>query len=109
MHTIDIEANGEATGKKPASIKSTTTTTVSVPPIMTDHGQFNMCPKLDEVPVIEPLICKHIANERLTSLVFRDDCFVVSTQDGYVYTWARPVKVMKNRNIYKQLFTIYRE
>lgn len=51
---------------------------------------FNICPKLDEVPLIEPLICKRIANERLSSIVFRDDCFVVASQDGFVYTWARP-------------------
>jgi hypothetical protein len=50
-----------------------------------------LCPKLDEIPIIEPLICKRIANERLNSIVFKEDCFMVSTQDGYVFTWARPV------------------
>lgn len=64
-----------------------------VAPIMQDCGQFNQCPKLDEVALIEPLICKRIANERLTSLQFRHDCFVVATQDGFVYTWSRPIKV----------------
>lgn len=52
---------------------------------------FNLCPKLDEVPIIEPLICKRISNERLTSLVFRKDGFVVSSQDGLVAIWSRPV------------------
>jgi len=54
---------------------------------------FNICPKLDEVQIIEPLICKRIAKERLTSLVFKKDCFIVSTIDGFINTWARPSKV----------------
>ena len=52
----------------------------------------SICPRLDEVPLLEPLICKKIAHERLTSLVFRDDCFVTACQEGYVCTWARPGK-----------------
>ncbi|KAK7793633.1 hypothetical protein R5R35_004862 [Gryllus longicercus] len=51
------------------------------------------CPRFDECPVLEPLICKKIAHERLTALVFREDCFVTACQDGYVYTWARPGKM----------------
>lgn len=54
---------------------------------------FNICPKLDEIQIIEPLICKRIAKERLTSLVFKKDCFIVSTIDGFINTWARPSKV----------------
>ena len=52
------------------------------------------CPRFDECPVLEPLICKKIAHERLTALVFREDCFVTACQDGYVYTWARPGKMV---------------
>lgn len=48
------------------------------------------CPRLDECPILEPLVCKKIAQERLTSLVFRPDCIITACQDGYVYTWARP-------------------
>ena len=57
------------------------------------NNYFNICPKLDEVQIIEPLICKRIAKERLTSLVFKKDCFIVSTIDGFINTWARPSKV----------------
>lgn len=49
------------------------------------------CPRYDECPVLEPLICKKIAHERLTALIFREDAFVTACQDGFVYTWARPV------------------
>nr|XP_023013817.1 WD repeat-containing protein 20 [Leptinotarsa decemlineata] len=48
------------------------------------------CPRLEECPILEPLVCKKIAHERLTSLVFRPDCIITACQDGYVYTWARP-------------------
>ncbi|XP_041354385.1 WD repeat-containing protein 20-like isoform X2 [Gigantopelta aegis] len=48
------------------------------------------CPRLDEVPVLEPVICKRVAHERLTSLVFREECIVTACQEGLVYTWARP-------------------
>lgn len=48
------------------------------------------CPRLDECPILEPLVCKKIAHERLTSLLFCPDCVITACQDGYVYTWARP-------------------
>jgi WD repeat-containing protein 20 len=68
-----------------------TKTTSSFQTNNNNNSSFNLCPKLDEIPIIEPLICKRIANERLNSIVFKEDCFMVSTQDGYVFTWARPV------------------
>ena len=52
------------------------------------------CPRINEVPLIEPLVTKKVAQERLTALVFREECFVTACQDGYVCTWARPGKVV---------------
>ena len=52
------------------------------------------CPRFDQCPVIEPLVCEKIAQERLTALVFREDCFVTACQDGCIYTWARPNKAV---------------
>ncbi|XP_077995845.1 WD repeat-containing protein 20-like [Glandiceps talaboti] len=52
-----------------------------------------MCPRLDEIPMLEALVVKKIAHERLTALVFREDCIVTSCQEGFVCTWARPGKV----------------
>ncbi|KAI0223358.1 WD repeat-containing protein 20, partial [Lamellibrachia satsuma] len=51
------------------------------------------CPRLDDVLLLEPLVCKKVAHERLTALVFHEDCMVAACQEGYVYTWARPGKV----------------
>ncbi|KAK7506868.1 hypothetical protein BaRGS_00001719 [Batillaria attramentaria] len=51
------------------------------------------CPRLEEVPMLEPLVCKKVAHERLTSIVFREECIVTACQEGLVYTWARPGSV----------------
>lgn len=52
------------------------------------------CPRMDEVPILEPMVCKKIAQERLTDLVFKEECVVTACQEGYVCTWARPGKVV---------------
>jgi len=54
------------------------------------------CPCLRDIPLLEPLICKKVATERLTAIVFREDCFVVACQEGFVSTWARPSTLMRN-------------
>jgi len=48
------------------------------------------CPRIDDVPIIEPLVNKKISHERLTALVFKEECLVTACQDGYICTWARP-------------------
>lgn len=69
-----------------------------------------ICPKMNEVPLIEPTICKKISFERLTSLVFCRGGFITSCQDGYVFSWARPSRVSffiddSNLIIYVRLMT----
>ena len=54
------------------------------------------CPRIHDVPIIEPLVVKKIAHERLTALVFREECLVTACQDGYVCTWARPGRVVSD-------------
>lgn len=54
----------------------------------------SLCPHMEEVPVLEPLVCKKIANERLTVLIFLEDCLVTACQEGFICTWARPGKVV---------------
>uniref|UniRef100_I3IWQ7 WD repeat domain 20 n=1 Tax=Oreochromis niloticus TaxID=8128 RepID=I3IWQ7_ORENI len=51
-----------------------------------------LCPRMEEVPLLEPLVCKKIAHERLTVLIFLEDCLVTACQEGFVCTWARPGK-----------------
>ncbi|KAG5846976.1 hypothetical protein ANANG_G00120690 [Anguilla anguilla] len=52
-----------------------------------------LCPRMEDVPLLEPLICKKIAHERLTVLIFLEDCIVTACQEGFICTWARPGKV----------------
>lgn len=63
-----------------------------------------VCPRMDEVTVIEPLICKKIAHERLTGLEFREDCVVTACQEGFILTWARPGKVVFLFSIRSEVF-----
>uniref|UniRef100_A0A3P8UHM7 WD repeat-containing protein 20 n=1 Tax=Cynoglossus semilaevis TaxID=244447 RepID=A0A3P8UHM7_CYNSE len=58
-----------------------------------------LCPRMDEVPLLEPLVCKKIAHERLTVLIFLEDCLVTACQEGFVCTWARPGKVVSDRPV----------
>ncbi|XP_015196284.2 WD repeat-containing protein 20 [Lepisosteus oculatus] len=51
-----------------------------------------LCPRMNEVPLLEPLVCKKIAHERLTVLMFMDDCIITACQEGLICTWARPGK-----------------
>ncbi|XP_023668639.1 WD repeat-containing protein 20 [Paramormyrops kingsleyae] len=51
-----------------------------------------LCPCMEDVPLLEPLICKKIAHERLTVLIFLEDCLVTACQEGFICTWARPGK-----------------
>ena len=63
-------------------------------------GTFETCnsddiaPKMDEVNHIEPLLAKKISHERLTALVFREDCIVTACQEGFIHTWSRPDTVL---------------
>ena len=56
----------------------------------------DLCPRLDECPLLEPMVCKKIGHERLTGLMFREDCVVTACQDGCVLTWCRPGKQVSN-------------
>uniref|UniRef100_A0A3B3U999 WD repeat-containing protein 20 n=1 Tax=Poecilia latipinna TaxID=48699 RepID=A0A3B3U999_9TELE len=57
-----------------------------------------LCPRMEEVPLLEPLVCKKIAHERLTVLIFLEDCLVTACQEGFICTWARPGKVGLSQN-----------
>ncbi|KAG7483990.1 hypothetical protein MATL_G00044170 [Megalops atlanticus] len=51
-----------------------------------------LCPRMTDVPLLEPLVCKKIAHERLTVLMFMSDCIITACQEGFICTWARPGK-----------------
>ncbi|XP_060799349.1 WD repeat-containing protein 20 isoform X1 [Neoarius graeffei] len=61
-----------------------------------------LCPRMNEVPLLEPLVCKKIAHERLTVLVFMDDCIITACQEGLICTWARPGKMHSSQPLSTQ-------
>lgn len=67
------------------------------------------CPRIHDVPIIEPLVMKKIAHERLTALVFREECLVTACQDGYVCTWARPGRVVRNKLLFCMILEMFLE
>uniref|UniRef100_A0A914MXU1 WD_REPEATS_REGION domain-containing protein n=1 Tax=Meloidogyne incognita TaxID=6306 RepID=A0A914MXU1_MELIC len=48
------------------------------------------CPRIEEIPIIEPILCKKVSNGRLGSLHFREDCIVTTCQEDYICIWIRP-------------------
>lgn len=59
-------------------------------------GNFETCcsddiaPKMHEVNHVEPLVAEKISQERLSAIVFREDCFLTACQEGFIHTWKRP-------------------
>lgn len=102
--TTTTQNNGSGVGDKTSGgSNATNSTSNSVSGSLTGNKKLNnctddpmrligtaRCPRFDECPVLEPLVCKKLAHERLTELVFREDCFVTACQEGGIYTWARP-------------------
>ncbi|KAG3292919.1 hypothetical protein H1C71_014375, partial [Ictidomys tridecemlineatus] len=57
-----------------------------------------LCPPREDVSLLEPLICKKIAHERLTVLIFLEDC-IVNCLSGGIYlhmekAWSSGDKVL---------------
>ncbi|EDV23652.1 uncharacterized protein TRIADDRAFT_26155 [Trichoplax adhaerens] len=48
------------------------------------------CPSITEIPLIEPIVARKIAHERVTSLAFTEDCITCASQDGQITIWIRP-------------------
>lgn len=52
----------------------------------------NLCPKLDDIQVIEPILSEFIAHERLNGIYFGENYFLTSSQDGIITVWEKPHK-----------------
>ena len=75
---------------------------IVTPPISTQrrcvNNHFESCQsddialKMDEVNLVEPLVSKKICQERLTDIVFREECLLTAGCDGLVSVWSRPGK-----------------
>ncbi|NXO46634.1 DMWD protein, partial [Locustella ochotensis] len=49
-----------------------------------------LCPRLPPPPLLEPLVCKKIAQPPPPVLLFLEDCIVTAPPPGLICTWARP-------------------
>ena len=54
----------------------------------------HLCPKLDEIQVIEPIVTELIAHERLNGIYFGENYFLTSSQDGIIAIWEKPQKFL---------------
>ncbi|CAF4253161.1 unnamed protein product, partial [Adineta steineri] len=54
----------------------------------------NLCPKLDDIQVIEPIITEFIAHERLNGIYFGENYLLTSSQDGIIAIWEKPQKLL---------------
>lgn len=89
--------------KRPFGQKSSDKTSSSVNGLANDTNKLvedplkllgsSICPRMSDIPILEPSICKKISFERLTSLIFCQGGFITSCQDGFVFSWARPSRV----------------
>ena len=50
----------------------------------------HICPRMNETENLDPLVAKKISNDRISSLVFREDCIVTATFEGFINVWERP-------------------
>jgi len=50
----------------------------------------NLCPRLDDIQVIEPIVTEFISHERLNGIYFGENCLLTSSQDGIITIWEKP-------------------
>ena len=59
----------------------------------------NLCPKLDDIQVIEPIIAEFIAHERLNGIYFGENYLLTSSQDGIITIWEKPQKLLNTNTV----------
>ncbi|CAF4733423.1 unnamed protein product, partial [Rotaria socialis] len=105
-----------ANGSKPATAPSLTNTTVS-----NDSGQSSLsssanntlslrrtnfdltkttfgtslCPRLDDIQIIEPIVAEFISHERINGIYFGENCLFTSSQDGIITIWEKPHNILQ--------------
>lgn len=109
---IPLFSNGSSTTKSISSKNSTTSddTNQSLLSALTNNNNSssrqsnfdltkntfgtNLCPKLEDIQMIEPIITEFISNERLNGIYFGENYLITSSQDGFITIWEKPQKLL---------------
>lgn len=59
----------------------------------------NLCPKLDDIQVIEPILTEFISHERLNGIFFGENFLITSSQDGIISIWEKPPEILQNNSV----------
>jgi hypothetical protein len=61
----------------------------------------NLCPRLDDIQVIEPIVTEFISHERLNGIYFGENCLLTSSQDGIITIWEKPLRILQTNLVCK--------
>jgi hypothetical protein len=64
----------------------------------------NLCPRLDEIQMIEPIVTELISNERLNGIYFGENYFLTSSQDGIITIWEKPPQIIPVSYLFNRIF-----
>lgn len=59
----------------------------------------SLCPRLDQIQVIEPIITELISHERLNGIHFGENSLITSSQDGVITIWEKPSRILLNHAV----------
>ncbi|CAF4346102.1 unnamed protein product [Rotaria magnacalcarata] len=55
----------------------------------------SLCPRLDDIQIIEPIVAVFISHERINGIYFGENCFFTSSQDGIITIWEKPQTILQ--------------
>ncbi|CAF4585518.1 unnamed protein product [Rotaria sp. Silwood2] len=55
----------------------------------------SLCPRLDDIQLIEPIVTEFISHERLNGIYFGENCLFTSSQDGVITIWEKPQNILQ--------------
>jgi len=59
----------------------------------------NLCPRLDDIQVIEPILTEFISHERLNGIYFGENYLITSSQDGIIIIWEKPPQILPTNSV----------
>jgi len=59
----------------------------------------SLCPRLDDIQIIEPIVTEFISHERLNGIYFGENYFLTSSQDGIITIWEKPSQSISTSSV----------